>query len=82
MVIATVDVYLGRDSKTPDITITTKGMSIHYAKQESFNELRRYVRTNQLDDIYYFEVILADEKTGKYLDADAGYLEHSVFHAC
>lgn len=82
MVKATLDVYLTRNSKTPDLTFTTKGETIYFTKQKSMNEFKWYVRTNQLTNIYYFEVIVEDDKSGEYLDADAGYLQNDIFYAC
>ena len=61
----------------PTIELSTLGDSIYYTKQESYNKLRSYIRTNDITDCYY-EVII--EEDNKYVDSDAGYLENGVFY--
>lgn len=83
MVRATVDIWVKPENEEiwrqgdPTVTLTTLCETIYYAKNESFNKLRAYLRNNQITDCYY-EVII--EEDNKYVDSDEGYLENGVFY--
>lgn len=63
----------------PTIELSTLGDSIYYAKQESYNKLRSYIRTNDITDCYY-EVVITDTNDDSYIDSDSGGLEDGVFY--
>lgn len=63
----------------PTIELSTLGDSIYYTKQESYNKLRSYIRTNDITDCYY-EVVITDTNDDSYIDSDSGGLEDGVFY--
>ncbi len=60
----------------PDKTITVTGGTSAYTKQEVWNQMSFFLRSQTRDA--YIELTL--EKDGVYKDSDSAYYEGGVFH--